>query len=123
VIVPRLQNMFLNMQNDLREAVEDYKKDFQSALWNYGHVIEGCLDEIEQLEKSCSGWANVSQTNFQLAKRYEETLDKIAKPRFGLQSIQEKHENDTLEYYKEISEYYRVMANDMQKLAREDIYT
>lgn len=32
------------------EAVEDYKNDVQSCLWDYGRVIETCLKRIDKLE-------------------------------------------------------------------------
>ena len=32
------------------EAVEDYKNDVQSCLWDYGGIIEICLKRIDKLE-------------------------------------------------------------------------
>ena len=34
----------------MREAVEDYKNDLQSALWDYGVIISDSLEYIEQVE-------------------------------------------------------------------------
>jgi len=109
------------MTDHRREAVEDYKNDMQSALWDYGQLIAGALDEIEKLQTACTEWAEVSQSNFQRAKLYRETLEKIAAPTYGLQSIHESHEHDTIEYYHELSEYYRSRAYEYQKLARDAI--
>jgi hypothetical protein len=50
---------------------------------------------------------------------YKEVLEKIAKPNYGLQAIQEDHPEETMEYYKELSDYYASLVFLYQKLARD----
>jgi hypothetical protein len=37
-------------KDHMKEAVEDYKNDFQSALWDYGEIISNSIEYIEQVE-------------------------------------------------------------------------
>jgi hypothetical protein len=40
---------------------------------------EEATDEIEKLDKACSEWAEVSQSNYQRAKKAEEEVEKLRK--------------------------------------------
>lgn len=36
----------------MMEAAQDYKNDTQSALWDYGYIIEEAVDYIRKLERA-----------------------------------------------------------------------
>lgn len=49
---------------------------------------------------------------------YKNALEKIAAPTYGLQEIMEDHPEETMEYYKELYEYYASLTFRYQKIAR-----
>ena len=78
--------------------------------------------EIEPLQQACEEWAEVSQRNYQRAKRYYEALERIAANQYGLQSIMEDYpDTDSVEYLKAALNYYTWLVNTYQATAREAI--
>lgn len=84
-------------------------------------LVPAMADRIEDLERACKEWAEISQRNYQLAKRYHKALKYINEPRFGLQSIIEDYGQDTNSYNYHASIYYGRLVHEYQKVAREAI--
>ena len=98
----------------------DYK-EFTNSI-NSKEVTSDETSEIEQLEKSCSELSNVSQKNYQLAKKYKKVLDAIVAPKYGLQGIMEDYsDHDSPEYLKELLAYYRDLSQRYENLARQSL--
>lgn len=75
---------------------------------------------IAELERACNEWAEVSQRNYQLAKRYKAALEQIAQPQYGLQGIMEDYpDTDSIEYLQAALEYYTRLTHRYQQIARE----
>ena len=80
------------------------------------------LNEMSELEKVCLEWSNVSQNNYQLAKKYKKVLDAIIAPKYGLQGIMEDYsDHDSPEYLKEVLDYYRDLSRRYENLARQSL--
>jgi len=77
---------------------------------------------MTDLERACKEWADVSQRNYQRAKRYFEALEQISQNQYGLQSIMEDYpDTDSVEYLEAALKYYTRLVNSYQKIAREAI--
>jgi hypothetical protein len=75
---------------------------------------------IKGLEQACENWAEISQRNYLMAKRYFAALERIAQTQYGLQSIMEDYpDTDSVEYLEAALKYYTRLANSYQKIARE----
>ena len=62
---------------------------------DFRHTLEDeAADRIEQLDKACSQWAEVSQSNYQRAKALEAKLNKVVS---ALRSIAEQTKDVTPE--------------------------
>lgn len=85
-------------------------------------LLEKKQMRIQELERVCSEWAEVSQRNYQCAKRYHEALERIAMNQYGLQSIMEDYpDTDSVEYLQAALKYYTSLTNIYRKTAREAI--
>lgn len=104
-----------------KEATADYKNDVQSALWDYGEVIENLTKSLINCTQICNQWVEVSQRNYQRAKTYHDALAQIASAKYGLQTIQEDYDIDSPEYDKARADYYCRLVNVYQKIARETL--
>jgi hypothetical protein len=101
-----------------KEATADYKNDLQSALWDYGGIIEDLTKSVTNLQQVCNQWAEVSQRNYQRAKTYRAALAQIASNKYGLQAIQEDYDIDSPEYDRARADYYCSLVNTYQQIAR-----
>ena len=77
--------------------------------------------EIEPLQQACEEWAEVSQRNYQCAKLYFEALQLIAAPTYGIQSIMEDYEIDSIPYLEAALSYYYKLVTSYQATARSAI--
>jgi hypothetical protein len=84
-------------------------------------ILRDCADRIEELERTCAEWAETSQRNYVRAKSYYAALQLIAAPQYGLQSISEDYDIDSLEYEQACNRYYAGMVRRFQTLARSAI--
>ena len=87
-------------------------------------VQQDCIKEhqhTEELERACKEWAEVSQRNYQRAKAYYEALQRISAPTYGIQSIQEDYETDSIEYLRATHSYYYSLVTSYQAVARSAI--
>jgi hypothetical protein len=77
------------------------------------------MSSEQDLETVIKDWAEVSQRNYKLAKRFYTALKQITKPQYGLQGIQEDYDIDSSEYDRARADYYCRLVNMYQKIARE----
>lgn len=99
----------------------DYKQLYTQLLSekNSGEWRTDLNEEVEQLSKACSEWAETSQNNYQLAKRYQEALKSILAPQYGLQGIIEDYPDpESKEYLESALNYYKTLERRYANLAR-----
>lgn len=111
---------------DINDHFNPARSDWTGGYWNNTNDPLGTEyvngECYKTLERACSEWAEVSQRNYQCAKRYFEALEQIAMNRHGLQGIMEDYpDTDSVEYLQAALKYYTRLTNTYQKTAREAI--